>query len=687
MPRPLVVGNGNLLVTFDRDLVIRDFYWPYVGMLNHLSGNRARLGVWVDEQFSWLSHSAWKIQLGYEDRSLTTKSTAINDSLGITLTLSDSVLHREDILLRRFTLFNHAGHQREARLFLAHDFHIAETDIGDTAFYNPFLDVMIHYKRDVYLLIAARSELGGIYQYACGIKGFKGAEGTWRDAEDGYLSMNPIAQGSVDSTISVRALLPAQGSAEIRAWVCAGQNLAQVTHLHEHVLHTGFDTLMRDNTRYWRAWSEREPENLTELPEPIREVFLRSLLTIRTNIDNRGAIIAANDSDIMETARAHYSYMWPRDGALVAAALDRLGYQDVTRRFFTFCRNILPEDRAALLHKYSADGSWGATWHPWVVDGHHEIPFQEDSTALVLWALWQHYGRYRDLEFIESLYHDLVLPCADFIASYRDPNTGLPLPSYDLWEERRGVHAYTCGTVYGALIAAANLAGIFEDERAKIYQQAANEVQQGMATYLWDEQAGRFARRLIPRHSPLTPHSIPTVREKRRRGEEEALNTQHLTLNTQHSSPYTLDSTLDSALYALFAFGAFPADDPRVQATMRSVITRLWVQTEVGGIARYEGDYYFRRSGDIARVPGNPWFICTLWAAQWYIAQARTRKDLTTALELLLWAARRALPTGILPEQLHPETGEPLSVAPLTWSHAEFVTTTLDYLKRWSQLQ
>src|SRR5947199_7129209 len=33
----------------------------------------------------------------------------------------------------------------------------------------------------------------------------------------------------------------------------------------------------------------------------------------------------------------------------------------------------------------------------------------------------------------------------------------------------------------------------------------------------------------------------------------------------------------------------------------------------VGGVARYENDYYHRISNDIAAVPGNPWFICTLW--------------------------------------------------------------------------
>jgi len=110
------------------------------------------------------------------------------------------------------------------------------------------------------------------------------------------------------------------------------------------------------------------------------------------------------------------------------------------------------------------------------------------------------------------------------------------------------------------------------------------------------------------------------------------------------------------------------------------------VQTDVGGFARYEGITTFRRSGDLERIPGNPWFICTLWAAQWYIARAKIKQDLTTALELMQWAALRAMESGILPEQLHPESGEPISVAPLTWSHAEFVNTCLNYSEKLATL-
>ncbi len=59
-------------------------------------------------------------------------------------------------------------------------------------------------------------------------------------------------------------------------------------------------------------------------------------MILRTNIDANGAIIAANDSDIQHFARDTYSYMWPRDAALTAHALDRAGYHGSDRKVFQF---------------------------------------------------------------------------------------------------------------------------------------------------------------------------------------------------------------------------------------------------------------------------------------------------------------------------------------------------------------
>src|SRR5947207_530911 len=133
MARPLVVGNGRLLVTLDRDLSIRDLYWPYVGLHNHLSGNHARIGLWADEAFSWLNDQEWKRSLLYEPDTLVTESRFAHPGLEISLTVRDCIHFHHDVLLRRFDLANH-GLDRRFRLFLTHDFHIAETDIADTVF-------------------------------------------------------------------------------------------------------------------------------------------------------------------------------------------------------------------------------------------------------------------------------------------------------------------------------------------------------------------------------------------------------------------------------------------------------------------------------------------------------------------------------------------------------------------------
>jgi GH15 family glucan-1,4-alpha-glucosidase len=88
---------------------------------------------------------------------------------------------------------------------------------------------------------------------------------------------------------------------------------------------------------------------------------------------------------------------------------------------------------------------------------------------------------------------------------------------------------------------------------------------------------------------------------------------EHLTCDVDCGRIYEVDEVIDASLYAIYKFHLFEADDERVISTMKQVEEKLWVKTRVGGLARYENDYYHRVSNDIASVPGNPWFICTLW--------------------------------------------------------------------------
>jgi len=48
------------------------------------------------------------------------------------------------------------------------------------------------------------------------------------------------------------------------------------------------------------------------------------------------------------------------------------------------------------------------------------------------------------------------------------------------------------------------------------------------------------------------------------------------------------------------------------------------------------------------------------------------------AEDILEWSLNFMMPTGALPEQIDPVTGQFVSVAPLIWSQAEFVNTVFD---------
>ncbi|MBM4289307.1 MAG: glycoside hydrolase family 15 protein, partial [Deltaproteobacteria bacterium] len=139
------------------------------------------------------------------------------------------------------------------------------------------------------------------------------------------------------------------------------------------------------------------------------------------------------------------------------------------------------------------------------------------------------------------------------------------------------------------------------------------------------------------------------------------------------------DPVCDASLWGLFAFGLYSPDDPRLASTMHTLKEKLWVDGAAGGLARYEDDSYHRA---VAATPGNPWVICTLWLADYLIQKDGPEEELQQALEVMSLVTRRALPSGVLPEQFHPYTGVPLSVAPLTWSHAAFLTTMHALLRR-----
>ncbi len=626
MPRPIVLGNGNLLVGLDAHLQIRDFYFPYVGLTNHVLGHLCRMGVWDGEETNWLGEG-WEGEVNYEPYALIAFAS-FKHRKGIKLFMRTAVHPFLNVFLREIEVES----SKPLRFFLHHDFSLLESDIGDTAFYNPFLDGIIHFKRDIYLLIS--SDLP-ISQYAINRKG------VWKDAEDGKLSQRSIEQGAVESIFALD-LPPCKGR-RFFVWIVAGHNFKEIERLQEEVRRRK-EGLLEECQYFWHSWLRRTLPDLSPLPEGLRDLFVKSLLILRSHIDNRGAIIASTDSDIMQTARAHYAYMWGRDSAYTVLVLNELGQIDISRRFFLFVKKLLA-DSPFLWHKYFPDGSLGSSWHPWLIDGKKEVPLQEDSTAIVLYALGEHLRKYGDLEFLAEVYEDLVKKPALFMSDFMEPSLHLPHPSWNIWEEKRGVHLYTSALVALSLFSASEMSSIIGDIQAsKLFYNRAVEIVDNLKRF---STGDKYATALYP--SP--------------RG-------------------WGVDAGPDASLLLIPLLNALPQTDENLLRALEEVEKTLWVKTDVGGMSRYLGDWYFRQSDDLSMVPGNPWFITTLWLAEWRIRRAKTLKEVEDALPLLLWAKRHALPSGVFPEQVHPFTGAPLSVAPLTWSHSAFLSAVLRYLKK-----
>ena len=648
MPRDIPVSNGSFLLNFDSDYQIRDVYFPFIGQENHSSGHPFLFGVWVDGQYSWMGPE-WEKDLRYQNESLVTDVSLKNEPLGLEIRCSDVVDLDLNIYIKKIEVTNLNNNSRQARLFFSHDFYLYGNDIGGTAYFDPRSCSIIHYKMHRYFLISCWAhEQWGVKHFACGKRVTSGSLETVKEsAENGELSGEASAWGSPHSTIGIWLELASKGTTTAYYWIAAGMTYTEVAKLNLEVHNTSPEELLKRSSKYWKTWVHKDSLQLQDLPKSVTHVFDRSLLILRTQIDNHGAIIAANDSDIVRFGKDTYSYMWGRDGAFVAAALAKAGYSHVCMKYFDYCARVL-SDEGYLFQHYNPDGSLASNWHSWLVAGQEVLPIQEDSTALTLWALWIHYQSLKEVEFIRPLYSTLIKKAADFLVSYRDPQTLLPLPSYDLWEERYALHAYTVASVIAGLRAAANFAKLFHDTSlAEKYDSTADEMTEGVSRQLYHHRLKRFARS-----------------------------------GSRIEEGYQLDEVIDISLLSLVTLGVFDPKDPRMIETANAVREQLWLKTAVEGCARYQGDVYQRAEDSPKDIPGNPWFISTLWLAEYFIDQAENQQQLQATLPYLEWCGKNALPSGVLAEQVHPVDGSPLCVSPLTWSHSAFVWTVLRYTEK-----
>lgn len=645
MARPIVLSNGELHVGLNNFGMVHDFYYPYVGFENHSAGSdlRHHIGVWIDGQISWMdTPGEWTFSFRYPYPALVGHTVAKNEKLNIALEFDDFVDAHVSAFMRNIHIVNLADQPRQIRLFMHQAFAIGDSRSNtDTAQYLPDSDAILHYRGRRAFVVSGVHKDKPFDQYTVGLFGIEGRQGTYLDALDGELGMNNVEHGRVDSTLRFVIDIGANSSERVHYWITAGMSTREAIYIHKKIMDDRALSNLKLTSDWWNEWLEPAFSIIDKINPNHRNTFLQSLMIIKSQIDKRGAIIASTDTSMLNYSRDAYAYSWPRDGAYVIWPLIRLGYKEEAYRFFEFSKRGL-HPSGYMMHKYRADGALGSSWHPYIHDGVVAPPIQEDETALVLFMFAQFYQINPEPNLLKSFYKTMVVPMADFMAGYINKKTGLPQPSYDLWEQTYLTSTYTTAVTYASLLAASDLAAEADDHNhAVAWRLAANDIKLAAHKYLYNGDKQVFYRGLNVKHGEII-----------------------------------YDDTVDcSSVLGAYIFGLFDSLSPELNNSIETIKRIFRINDGEVGLPRYENDEYRRRNPDVV---GNKWPVTSLWFAQYYI----DNKQPDEAMKILDWVKSNSLSTGVMPEQVDPETGELVSPAPLTWSHAEYVATLLDMIAK-----
>lgn len=641
MTRPILLSNGTLHVGINLYAMVHDLYYPHVGQENHSAAHKMRhkIGVWIEGKFSWLDDGDWTFKMDYDPLGLVGYTSAHHAWLQVTLEFSDCVDSEWNVFMREVKVINNSGKPRQIRLFMHQILFIGSSVTSDTAQYLPQQSAILHYKgRRAFVFGGRRADGKPFDQFSIGLFGIEGHEGVFRDAEDGVLTGNPVEFGHVDSIFGFNLNINAQESTTVNYWMCAARTHREAIVQHMTVQKIDLRSRYKRTLNYWQKWLQPAEKYISTLPEDLRVSFRKSLLILKSHIDHRGGVIASADTTMLNYTRDSYAYCWPRDGALSLWPLLRLGYKTELLNHFSFCRQGL-HPNGFLMHKYQPDGAIGSSWHAYLAKDRVIPPIQEDETALPVLLFCKYVEILKDNSALDEFYDSLIVPMCNFMASYIDPQTNLPHASYDLWEEKFFTHTFTVAVVYSALAHGAKIATMYKRPGDAVrWKSVADKIRAAAPKLLYRPEIKYFCKGLI---------------------------------NDKGKMSY--DDTIDSSsIYGAITFGLMDIKSKEVQEALNTIQKMYKIEGQNATVAgRYENDAYDRAEG---AKNGNPWFITTLWQAQFDIMLGNNQRADNT----IRWVRDHMLSTGVLSEQFNPFNYKFISVAPLTWSQAEYLTTILN---------
>ncbi|MGH7897210.1 MAG: hypothetical protein ACREQQ_04610, partial [Candidatus Binatia bacterium] len=263
----------------------------------------------------------------------------------------------------------------------------------------------------VYLAVGGQSPAA---EFQAGLDSFglvrSEAEGTplldpYHDLTDGELSGSPAAFGK---TAGALAGLAADADGSFTVYIGAADTAQGAEAIIERARDRGFAAIRSESEADWLQWISRARLPATADAETLR-VARHALMLIRTAQDRATGAIVAN-----ATVQTPYRQDWVRDGSFFNYALLLAGYPEMAIRHSDFYRRV-----------YRPGGTWDSLYYPDGAEAGLVYPYEIDSQAFALWALWLPFEFDPSrLDYLAEVY-PAIRDTANALLLCRDPTNGL----------------------------------------------------------------------------------------------------------------------------------------------------------------------------------------------------------------------------------------------------------------------
>jgi len=631
-----IIGNSSMLGCItDKGELVR-LFWPNIDYPQHIE--RFALGIFFTNRkhsTMWFHEDGWERTQNYITDTNILETIYTSRESNLVVVQRDFVLPHSDVLIRNFDIENTSEKNVDLG-FIVYSAGVSSNNTPLGTLFDFEADALIHYRHNYYISISSERK---VYQFQLGNNAFESATST---ELDGYESISMMNDGAISWKLGV---FNPGGKKTITISICASHSLKSLKGQIRSLKCANPALQFAQTKQYWLDFIGK-CKKINTGREDVDRLYKRSLLIFKLMSDAKtGGLLAAPELDEDFTKCDRYAYCWGRDAAFITGALDKCGMNEAVDKFYEWAVSVQDDD-GSWHQRYYMDGNLAPSWG-----------LQIDETGAIIWGMLEHYKETQDMSFLKKIW-DSVRKAVDFLIGFIDEETGLPRPSFDLWEERFGEHAYSSASVYGGIMAGAEIADILGTDKqlANRWRIAAGELKKAIEQNLWKQERNRFIRSIRVKLNP--------------RGEERSGARITMQINPKG---YYRDLTLEdeivdvSMLGVAVPFEVFDVNDYRVKNTVDAIEHKL-ISYPVGGIKRYENDSY---------VGGNPWILTTLWMALYHIRIRNYEK----AKSYFEWALKGQTELGLLPEQISKDTGKPAWVIPLTWSHAMFVLVLFGLLE------